>query len=98
MKITDLHSVSIKVLIALDSLGDIVTESETELYRTNLISKISELYPNAKVCVDIETRLGSVVLVDAPTPTDELETETTVAHLLTTVWNDTVWNDFAESN
>ena len=94
MTIKNSHPVSIRVLIALDSLGDIVTPTETRLYRANLISKISELYPNAKLYVDIESRLGSVVLVDASTPTEELETETTVAHLLTTVWNNTVWESF----
>ena len=94
MTITNLHPVSIRVLIALDSLGEIVTESEIELYRANVVAKIVESYPTAKISVNIEHRIDTTVLVDASTPTDELETETTVAHLLTTVWNDTVWNDF----
>jgi hypothetical protein len=97
MTITNLHPVSIRVLIALDSLGEIVTESEIELYRANVVAKISELYPIAKVRVDIEPRLSTMVLVDASTPVEEHETQITVDHLLTTVWDDTVWNDFAES-
>jgi len=88
MSITNLHPVSIRVLIALDSLGEIVTESEIELYRANVVAKIVKSYPTAKISVNIEHRIDTTVLVDAPTPTDELETETTVAHLLTTVWND----------
>jgi len=87
MTIANSHPVSIRVLIALDSLGDIITESETELYRANVVAKIKESYPTAKIYVDIEHRIDTTILVDASTPTEELETETTVAHLLTTVWN-----------
>ena len=94
MTIENSHPLSIRVLIALDSLGYIVTELETELYRTNLITKISELYPIAKVRVDIEPRLSTMVLVDASTPVEEHETQITVDHLLATVWDDTVWDNF----
>ena len=97
MTTTNSHPVSIRVLIALDSLGDIITAAEAALYRANVISKITEYYPTAKIHVDVEQRVHTTVLVDAPTPTEEHETETTVDYLLTTVWDDTVWNDFAES-
>ncbi len=80
--------IDIRVLIALDSLGDSIEESEVERYRSSVSAEILKHWPHAKSYIDVEQRICTVVLVDAENATEERDIETTVDHLLQTVWDD----------